>query len=106
MADTPKLKVGVRGPDRRNTVVKFPDHRAALEALMPGDVVVVSSDNGRTWQDLCRDWGEHGPGFGSAAIVICGKVLGHEGDHATFSGSVLWPQEALVRSFTEEKADG
>lgn len=44
---------GVRGPDPRNTVQKFPDEASAREALedWPTDVLVVSEDGGRTWRE-------------------------------------------------------
>jgi hypothetical protein len=40
---------GVRGPDPRNTVARFPDRAEAADARFPGDVIVVSTDGGRTW---------------------------------------------------------
>lgn len=40
---------GVRGPDPRNTVVKAPSREDAAEMLLPGDVIIVSRDGGRTW---------------------------------------------------------
>lgn len=40
---------GVREPDPRNTVVRAPSREQAVDMLMPGDVVVVSTDGGRTW---------------------------------------------------------
>lgn len=47
---TDTLVYGVRGPDPRNTVVKAPSAREAVEMRAFNDVVVVSHDGGRTWQ--------------------------------------------------------
>lgn len=46
-------RYGVRGPDPRNTVQKFPDEASAREALedWPTDVLVVSDDGGHTWRE-------------------------------------------------------
>jgi len=40
---------GVRGPDPRNTVVSAGSRAAAAEMALPGDVIVISADGGRTW---------------------------------------------------------
>ena len=42
---------GARGPDPRNTVVKADSRDEAAEMLLPGDVIVVSPDGGRTWTE-------------------------------------------------------
>lgn len=41
---------GVRGPDPRNTVMKAESVENAVEMLFPDDIVVVSYDEGKTWQ--------------------------------------------------------
>lgn len=43
---------GVRGPDPRNTVVRAPSQEDAVDMVLDGDVVVVSRDGGRTWEEL------------------------------------------------------
>lgn len=49
-ADT--LIYGVRGPDPRNTVVKAGTHRSDAQVmLLPGEVIVVSTDGGKTWAE-------------------------------------------------------
>lgn len=53
MAD---LLYGVRGPDPRNTVVKAPSALDAVGMLLrDDDVIVVSHDDGQTWEADSRE---------------------------------------------------
>lgn len=48
---TDTLVYGVRGPDPRNTAVKAGTRQEAEDMLLPHDVIVVSTDGGKTWTE-------------------------------------------------------
>jgi hypothetical protein len=79
---------GVRGPDPRNTVVRFPDREAAGKALLPGDVVVVSTDAGRAWAVSCIAFKIY-----ANVVATCGLVADHDSKHTDPELEVSWSQE-------------
>lgn len=73
MAD---LLYGVCGPGPRNTVVKAPSVDAAVEMVLRNEVVVVSRDNGTTWdQARIRVVGDEIRNYETNVCDDCGTGL-------------------------------
>lgn len=73
---TDTLLYGVRGSDPRNTVVKAPSVEDAVETVLQGEVVVVSRDDGRTWERArIRVVGEEIRNYETSACDDCGTGL-------------------------------
>jgi hypothetical protein len=52
---TGEVEYGVRGPDPRNTVQRMPSRDDAVDALLPGDVVVIRT---RAEYEQWSEWKE------------------------------------------------